>query len=64
MTTTRDVAAGSPNKGSSTKVNEHTLTFTDESFDQLPQLICFRRLQDPNTFPMIPSNGSSPRSTP
>ena len=33
MDTTRDVAASSPDKRSSTKVEEHTLSFTDENFD-------------------------------
>ena len=34
MDTTRDVAASSPDKTSSTKVEEHTLSFTDENFDR------------------------------
>ena len=33
MVTTRDVAASSPDKRSSTNVEEHTLSFTDENFD-------------------------------
>ncbi len=34
MTTTRDVASSPADEGSSTKVVEHTLTFTDQNFDQ------------------------------
>ena len=34
MTTTRDVASSPANKGSSTNGGEHTLTFTDQNFDQ------------------------------
>ena len=34
MTTTRDVASSPADEGSSTKGGEHTLTFTDQNFDQ------------------------------